>query len=120
MFVSTLFSYFLLLTFEFSYSSDLSLTVNINGKNENILDSLCGRIQRRTMTALIGGSGAGKTSLLNALCGKAHYGKVTGNILINGTQTKIENHKHVMGFVPQVSPRFFYAPCVVITFQSIS
>ena len=82
--------------------SDLSLAVNIGGKSVNILDSMCGRIQRRTMTALMGGSGTGKTSLLNALCGKAYYGKVTGTILINGTEAKIEDHKHLIGFVPQV------------------
>ena len=49
----------------------------------------------------MGGSGAGKTSLLNALCGRAFYGNVEGNIWINGNMTSIEEHKHAVGFVPQ-------------------
>jgi ABC-type Mn2+/Zn2+ transport system ATPase subunit len=46
---------------------------------------------------------AGKTSLLNALCGRAFYGDVTGIIKINGHKTSIEEHSHAVGFVPQVS-----------------
>ena len=48
-----------------------------------------------------GGSGAGKTSLLNALCGRAHYGRVSGDVIINGNTAKIEDQTHAMGFVPQ-------------------
>lgn len=83
------------------------------------------------MTALMGGSGAGtfrvvshlgwckkslvvltsfppklhegKTSLLNALCGRAFYGTVEGNIQINGHKASIEEHAESVGFVPQVS-----------------
>lgn len=49
----------------------------------------------------MGGSGSGKSSLLNALCGRAGYGKVTGDIKINGNNTTIDEHKNVIGFVPQ-------------------
>ena len=48
-----------------------------------------------------GGSGAGKTSLLNALCGRAHYGVVSGEVVINGQKAKIEDNIGAMGFVPQ-------------------
>jgi ABC-type multidrug transport system ATPase subunit len=53
------------------------------------------------MTAVMGGSGSGKSSLLNALCGRAFYGKTTGKVFINGNESKIENHKSSIGFVPQ-------------------
>jgi ABC-type multidrug transport system ATPase subunit len=46
-------------------------------------------------------AGAGKTSLLNALCGRAFYGTVEGRIWINGIQASIEEHKDAVGFVPQ-------------------
>jgi ABC-type multidrug transport system ATPase subunit len=46
-------------------------------------------------------AGAGKTSLLNALCGRAFYGAVEGKIWINGIQASIEEHKDAVGFVPQ-------------------
>ena len=49
----------------------------------------------------MGGSGAGKTSLLNALCGRAWYGKVSGDVYINGKRDSMENHQDLIGFVPQ-------------------
>ena len=52
-------------------------------------------------TATFFSSGAGKTSLLNALCGRAFYGTVEGKIWINGIQASIEEHKDAVGFVPQ-------------------
>lgn len=82
---------------------DLSLTIGKKQENKKIVvDSVTGRIQESTMTALMGGSGAGKTSLLNTLCGRAFYGKVSGQIFINGSAGHIEDHKHLLGFVPQV------------------
>lgn len=45
---------------------------------------------------------SGKTSLLNALCGRAFYGEVTGEIKINGKPSSIEAHASSVGFVPQV------------------
>lgn len=50
---------------------------------------------------LVGLVGAGKTSLLNALCGRAFYGTTKGTIRINGHVTTIEEHKSCTGFVPQ-------------------
>ena len=44
---------------------------------------------------------AGKTSLLNALCGRAHYGTALGEIYINGHKTTIDKISGVFGFVPQ-------------------
>jgi len=79
----------------------LKLTTKVSGKEITIVDSVTGRIQESTMTAIMGGSGAGKTSLLNALCGRAFYGDVTGDIKINGKAGRIEDHRNVVGFVPQ-------------------
>lgn len=45
--------------------------------------------------------GAGKTSLLNALCGRAFYGTVEGKVWINGVPAAIEDHRNAVGFVPQ-------------------
>jgi ABC-type multidrug transport system ATPase subunit len=45
----------------------------------------------------------GKTSLLNALCGRAFYGQVSGEVHLNGQPTAIEEIKDSVGFVPQVS-----------------
>lgn len=80
---------------------DLSLTVQAGEKPVNVVNHVSGRIQAGTLTALMGGSGAGKTSLLNALCGRAFYGTTSGKIYINGQEARIDDHKAVTGFVPQ-------------------
>lgn len=79
----------------------LHLTVTLGKKQVNVVDDVTGRLRSDTMTAVMGGSGSGKSSLLNALCGRAFYGKVTGSVKINGNDSKIEEHKAVIGFVPQ-------------------
>lgn len=97
---------------------DLSLLVKVGGKSVDVIDCVTGRIQARTMTALLGASGAGKTSLLNALCGRAFYGDVSGRIKVNGHDSSIEDHRSSVGFVTQddivhaeltVKENFFYS-----------
>eukprot|EP00980_Cylindrotheca_fusiformis_P018929 scaffold6322_cov59-Cylindrotheca_fusiformis.AAC.25 len=94
------------------YSSSLSnflseieilqlIKVSVEKKKVNVVNEVNGRLRAKTMTALMGGSGAGKTSLLNALCGRAHYGKVLGDIHINGKKMEIDEIKNIIGFVPQ-------------------
>lgn len=80
---------------------DLCLEVTVAQKKINVVNNVTGRLQAKTMTALMGGSGAGKTSLLNALCGRAYYGTIIGETYINGTKKQIEEIKDVIGFVPQ-------------------
>ena len=80
---------------------DLSLNIKVGDGNISVVENVTGRLRGRTMTALMGGSGAGKTSLLNALCGRAFYGETTGTIHVNGHKTSIEEHKDAVGFVPQ-------------------
>lgn len=81
---------------------DLSLAVRVGDDEIKVVDNVTGRLEARTMTAILGGSGAGKTSLLNALCGRAHYGTVSGKVKVNGHDTSIEAHRNIIGFVPQV------------------
>jgi len=80
---------------------NLSLSVQVAGEDVKAVDSVTGRLRAGTMVSLMGGSGAGKSSLLNALCGRAFYGKVTGDIRINGHKSSIEDHSGSTGFVPQ-------------------
>jgi len=80
---------------------DLSLSVRVSGEAVRVVDRASGKLRQGTVTAVMGGSGTGKTSLLNALSGRAYYGEVTGSILINGLHGRIEDHKHLVGFVPQ-------------------
>ncbi len=79
----------------------LSLAVKVGKAKVNVLDDVSGRFCKGTMVALMGGTGSGKSSLLNALCGRAYYGKVSGKVFVNGNESKIEEQQAVIGFVPQ-------------------
>jgi len=68
---------------------------------EKILDGVSGEFKAGKMCAIMGPSGAGKTSLMNVLCGKASYGNATGSVRFNGVEGDYEEYKTVMGFVPQ-------------------
>ncbi|ESQ30078.1 hypothetical protein EUTSA_v10011194mg [Eutrema salsugineum] len=78
---------------------DLNLTLKSNGKH--LLRCVTGSMKPGRITAVMGPSGAGKTSLLSALAGKAVGCKLSGLILINGKQLSIHSYKKIIGFVPQ-------------------
>ncbi len=81
---------------------DLSKVVTLPGGEERIiLNNLNFRIQPREFVAILGGSGAGKSSLLKAMMGTwpANFGE----ILINGTNyyEQYGAFKSMIGYVPQ-------------------
>ncbi|KAG7016298.1 putative white-brown complex-like protein 30, partial [Cucurbita argyrosperma subsp. argyrosperma] len=78
---------------------DLNLTLKT--KNKHLLRCVTGNIKPGRITAVMGPSGAGKTTFLSALAGKAIGCKTTGSILINGRNESILSYKRIMGFVPQ-------------------
>jgi len=79
--------------------NELSLTLNNNGKQ--VLKGVTGSFEAGRMCAIMGPSGAGKTTFANVLCGKATYGIMGGTVEINGIPASIRNIKSVTGFVPQ-------------------
>jgi ABC-type multidrug transport system fused ATPase/permease subunit len=79
---------------------DLSLYLKSNGKK--ILCNVTGKLSAGRVTAVMGPSGAGKTTFLNALAGKAYNSYTTGTVLINGRpDVPIQCYKKVIGFVAQ-------------------
>ncbi|RWR79394.1 putative white-brown complex protein 30 [Cinnamomum micranthum f. kanehirae] len=77
------------------------LTLTLKGKNKHILRCVSGKIMPGHVSAVMGPSGAGKTTFLSALCGKATGCTVTGLVLINGKVESIHSYKKIIGFVPQ-------------------
>ena len=54
------------------------------------------------MTAVMGPSGSGKTTFMTTIAGKAYYGRMTGEILINDNPNlAVYKFKNSTGFVPQ-------------------
>ena len=78
---------------------DLSLALKGNGKK--ILRNVTGKLMPGRVTAVMGPSGAGKTTFLNAMAGKATGCVVTGSVFINGRPESIHSYKKIIGFVPQ-------------------
>lgn len=77
------------------------LTLTLKAKDKHLLRCVTGKIKPGRITAVMGPSGAGKTTFLSALAGKATACKTTGQILINGRNESIHSYKKIIGFVPQ-------------------
>ncbi|MED6107013.1 hypothetical protein PIB30_010153 [Stylosanthes scabra] len=77
------------------------LTLILKAQNKVILRCVTGKIKPGRITAVMGPSGAGKTTFLSAIAGKAFGCKMTGSILINGKAELIHSYKKIIGFVPQ-------------------
>jgi ABC-type multidrug transport system ATPase subunit len=66
-----------------------------------VLNSVSGSIDHSTLTAIMGVSGCGKSTFMNVLCGRAHYGIPTGSLRVNGSIAEPERYRNRLGFVPQ-------------------
>lgn len=67
--------------------------------SKTILNGVCGRIRPGKVTAIMGPSGAGKTTFLSVLMGRV--GRTAGSLCINGKVDEMWKFKKVTGFVPQ-------------------
>ncbi|KAK6223271.1 hypothetical protein LQW54_000388 [Pestalotiopsis sp. IQ-011] len=64
-----------------------------------ILQNVTGSIDRGSVTAIMGGSGAGKSTFVNVLMGKTNH--TGGSVAINGIPGKLKRYKKLIGYVPQ-------------------
>ncbi|KAJ5787614.1 hypothetical protein N7457_002604 [Penicillium paradoxum] len=62
----------------------LSYDIPIKGGEQRLLDDVSGWVKPGSLTALMGVSGAGKTTLMNVLAQRMSIGVVTGDMLVNG------------------------------------
>ncbi|KAK5584609.1 hypothetical protein RB653_006223 [Dictyostelium firmibasis] len=69
-------------------------------KRKQILDNVNGVCPPGQLTALMGLSGSGKTSLLDILSGRKNVGNLDGKVLINGAPVG-KNFKRISGYVTQ-------------------
>ncbi|KAL0927164.1 hypothetical protein M5K25_001327 [Dendrobium thyrsiflorum] len=77
------------------------LTLTLKGSKKQLLKSVTGKLMPGRLAAVMGPSGAGKTTFLSALAGKTTGFDVSGSVLINGEVESIRSYKKIIGFVPQ-------------------
>ncbi|KAI8614740.1 hypothetical protein BC830DRAFT_1257030 [Chytriomyces sp. MP71] len=66
---------------------------------KDILQGVSGTIKAGRMTAIMGPSGAGKTTFMNVLMGKAT--RTSGSLKINDTIAEMQEYRKIIGYVPQ-------------------
>ncbi|KAF3960274.1 hypothetical protein CMV_015000 [Castanea mollissima] len=77
------------------------LTLTLKGKKKHLLRCVSGKFMPGRVSAVMGPSGAGKTTFLSSLAGKATGCTMTGLIIINGKVESMQSYKKIIGFVPQ-------------------
>ncbi|KAF4688317.1 hypothetical protein FOZ60_002920 [Perkinsus olseni] len=78
----------------------LSMTLKW-GTRRRILQDVTGEFPAGSLSAVMGPSGGGKTTFMNALSNRAPYGDVTGKIWVNGFEGNFGEYPKQLGFVPQ-------------------
>ena len=66
---------------------------------KKILHGVSGAIESGSMWAIMGGSGAGKSTFVNVLMGKTKH--TGGSIRVNGQHKDMSKYKKLIGYVPQ-------------------
>lgn len=79
---------------------DVCYDIKIKGQNRRILDHVDGWVKPGTLTALMGVTGAGKTSLLDVLANRVTMGVVTGDMLVDG-RLRDDSFQRKTGYVQQ-------------------
>ncbi|KAJ0409273.1 hypothetical protein P43SY_006770 [Pythium insidiosum] len=84
---------------------DLWYTVPVPGDEKNSIDLLkgiTGYAMPGTITALMGSSGAGKTTLMDVIAGRKTGGKIRGQILLNGAEASDLAIRRCTGYCEQM------------------
>jgi len=79
---------------------DVCYDIKIKKNTRRILDHVDGWVKPGTLTALMGVSGAGKTSLLDCLADRPSIGLITGEMLVNG-KLRNTSFQRSTGYVQQ-------------------
>lgn len=78
-----------------------NLSFALTPTSKLIIDNVSLEAQPGEITAIAGPSGAGKTTLLQILAGEIPSGKISGDILVNGSPAEPDRFGRVSGYVTQ-------------------
>eukprot|EP00898_Chlorokybus_atmophyticus_P004211 jgi/Chlat1/4791/Chrsp31S04779 len=80
---------------------NICYTVQVDGKDLRLLNNVSGVFRPKVLTALIGVSGAGKTTLMDVLAGRKTTGRVEGDMRINGYPKEQASFARISGYCEQ-------------------
>ncbi|XP_024930413.3 pleiotropic drug resistance protein 1 isoform X2 [Ziziphus jujuba] len=89
---------------EIRYSIDMPQEIKGHGIHENrlqLLKGMSGAFTPGVLTALMGVTGAGKTTLMDVLAGRKTGGQIEGSIMISGYPKKQETFARISGYCEQ-------------------
>ena len=73
-----------------------------SSNNKVLLGGISGGFIAGNLNAVMGPSGAGKTTFINVLCGRCPASwKITGTVKANEQEMDLRHLKKIVGFVPQ-------------------
>jgi ABC-type multidrug transport system ATPase subunit len=82
--------------------SQVNYTVPLGKKQtKQILHDMSGQVESGQVVAIMGGSGAGKSTMLNVLAGRIGAGELTGDILFKGQPRKKKTWRNQCAYVQQ-------------------
>ncbi|KAL7574130.1 hypothetical protein ACA910_014815 [Epithemia clementina (nom. ined.)] len=90
---------------------DINFIVGSKEKQKNILTDVSGVVKFGRVLAVMGPSGAGKTTLINALTLNAQYGVATGSVKLNGIPLTFKIFKEHCFVVQQQDKHWPYLTC---------
>ncbi|XP_010688122.2 ABC transporter G family member 32 isoform X1 [Beta vulgaris subsp. vulgaris] len=97
-----------------NYYVDVPLEMKQEGISEDrlqLLVNVTGAFRPGVLTALVGVSGAGKTTLMDVLAGRKTGGHIEGSIFISGHPKKQETFARVSGYCEQND---IHSPCLTV------
>eukprot|EP01103_Thecamoeba_quadrilineata_P018866 TRINITY_DN7420_c0_g1_i1.p1 TRINITY_DN7420_c0_g1~~TRINITY_DN7420_c0_g1_i1.p1 ORF type:complete len:656 (-),score=111.76 TRINITY_DN7420_c0_g1_i1:206-2122(-) len=80
---------------------NLTYTVKIKGKDKQLVKNVSGSVSSGQLLAIMGPSGAGKTTMLNMLAYRLPPKAISGLVLVNGNEVDRLRYKRISGFVTQ-------------------
>nr|GMD54171.1 pleiotropic drug resistance protein 1-like [Ipomoea batatas] len=99
---------------EIKYAVDMPMEMKAQGLTEDklvLLKGINGAFRPGVLTALMGISGAGKTTLMDVLAGRKIGGYIEGNITISGYPKKQETFARIAGYCEQTD---IHSPHVIV------
>mmetsp|Transcript_19064 Transcript_19064/g.72080 ORF Transcript_19064/g.72080 Transcript_19064/m.72080 type:complete len:1408 (-) Transcript_19064:508-4731(-) len=82
---------------------DLSYSVDISKDDQlELLHEVSGYALHGTCTALMGSSGAGKTTLMDVIAGRKTGGHISGSVFVNGYELDRQSFARIIGYCEQM------------------